>query len=62
LAPVNLPPVRYFPPTSVTAWTLATLVLVANVLVLGGIYESENRNDLKAGLTGVPVGEKTCVD
>jgi hypothetical protein len=44
-APVNLLPVRYFPPTSVTPWTLATFVLNANVFALGGIYESENRNE-----------------
>jgi hypothetical protein len=44
-APVNLSPVRYFPPISVTPWTLASPVLYLNVFAVGGIYESENRNE-----------------
>ena len=45
LAPVNLPPVRYFPPISGAPWTLATRVLEADVFALGGMYESENRDE-----------------
>ena len=41
---------QVLPPTSGTPWTLATPVLLVNVLALGGSYESENRNERSQGL------------